>query len=57
MKNIVSDFNLTPITDNLKQDYIFVDNEIQASLEKIKFHKIFKFMEFINISEFLKKAY
>ena len=39
MKNIVSDFNLTPITDNLKQDYIFVDNEIQASLEKIKFHK------------------
>jgi ubiquinone/menaquinone biosynthesis C-methylase UbiE len=24
---------------------------------KIKFHKIFKFMEFINISEFLKKAY
>jgi len=41
MKNIISGINLTPIADNLKQDYIFVDNEIQASLEKIKFFKIF----------------
>ena len=35
MKNIISGINLTPIADNLKQDYIFVDNEMQASLEKI----------------------
>lgn len=42
MKNILSLINLTPITDNLKHDYIFVDNELQASLKKIKFFKIFR---------------
>jgi len=42
MKNNVSNITLTHITDNLKQDYIFVDNEIQTSLEKIKFFRIFK---------------
>jgi len=42
MKNIISGITLTPITDNLKQDYIFIDNEIQASLDRIKFFKILK---------------
>jgi hypothetical protein len=42
MNNKISGITLTPITDNLKHDYIFVDNELQASLQKISFFKIFK---------------
>ena len=34
-------YTLTPISDNLNHDYIFADNEIQNSLQKIKFFRIF----------------
>ena len=36
-KSKLSKVNLTPVTDNLKQDYLYVDNEIQSSLTKLKF--------------------
>ncbi len=32
---------LTPISDNLKHDYVFADNEIQDSLKKVNFFRIF----------------
>jgi hypothetical protein len=38
----LSKVNLTPITDNLKQDYLYVDNEIQSSLKRLNFFKHFK---------------
>ena len=31
-KTKLSKVNLTPLTDNLKQDYLYIDNEIQSSL-------------------------
>ncbi len=33
---------LTPISDNLKQDYVFADNEIQSAIKSVNFFKIFR---------------
>ncbi len=38
-KTKLTGINLTPITESLKEDYIFVDNEIRDSIKKLKLFK------------------
>ena len=38
-KDKLININLTPITESLKKEYIFVDNELQDSIKKLNFFK------------------
>ena len=38
-KGKLTNIKITPIAESLKKEYVFVDNELQDSIKKLKFFK------------------